>query len=299
MEKDKDGNEINEEKKDASADQISQMSDMIELMGGGKEKDDDSGLADDEELDADGNIVKKKTADNTDKKADEGSDETPREKALREELEELKAKLEAKLETEKKPDVKAEESIIVDEESLKKQVDDIQKDLVSEYVKDDKEFDEIVESREKFNNMLKAVRGDGIQAVLRTLPKVITGMVSQQVMIYQKTAEFYGKNPDLKDHGKLVGTIIDEAASKNPDWSLDKVLEYVGGDGTDNNQGEVRKRLGLKKKALEKTSDDNDKTRRKQPNTDRAAHVRQPGDGALKLVGIEKEISEMLTETEF
>jgi hypothetical protein len=167
---------------------------------------------------------------------------------------------------------------------------------VSEYVKDDGEFDAIVEDRSKFNNLLKQVQTDAIQAVLRALPKVTTGIVSQSIYLYQKTADFYKEHPDLRPHGKVVGAVIDEVHSEHPDWTLDDVLKFVGGDG-DKDIGEVRRRLKLKAQAADKAKDDNDK-RRRPPNTDRAAHVRTPDNKVIKLSGIEKEISEMLEAVE-
>jgi hypothetical protein len=99
--------------------------------------------------------------------------------------------------------------------------------------------------------------------------------------------EFYKANPDLVEHRAKVGELIDETSAKNPGWDLDKVLTHVGGKGED--IGEVRRVLGLKKKA-EKVAE-NSNIRR--PSFARPSHVKKPGT-EMKLTGVEKEIADMI-----
>ena len=256
-----------------------------------KDKKEESGEKD--ELDK----SKKDKEDKEDKKEDK--EEPDKVTALEAKIAELTEKMTA-LSSEKKP---GEEKPVENEEtSLKEQLEEINKDLVGEYIKDDAEYDTIVESREKMNTLLKTVQTDTLQGVLRSIPKVLGSIVSKQIFLYNKTADFYRANSDLKEHGKLVGSIIDETAEKNPSWDLDKVLEYVGGktgeDGKVVDDGEVRRRLKLKKKAQDNAAKENSQQRNvyRDPAA-RTAHVRQPSD-TIKLTGIEKEISDMLNATQ-
>lgn len=272
-----DGNK--KKKKDSSKD-ISEAGDSV------REIDDD----DEEDIK---NTVDNKSADKKgDKQADKDTSELDQLKA---EIAELKGVI-TSLKDGKVPDKKGEDGE-VDNAQLAKTVEDIQKDLTAEYVASDEEFDKIIEDRGNMNALLRKVQADAIQGLLRIFPKIVTGMVTQQTVLVQKTAEFYAKNSDLKKHGKEVGRIIDEAHSQHPDWSLDKVLEFVGGDGN-TDIGEVRRQLKLERKAEKKANDSDEQQRHRPPNTDRAAHSRKLGDKTLTLTGIEKEIGDMLNETE-
>jgi len=302
MNKEDEANKGNEQGIPAAPDQSSGIAAMMESLGietVDKKPEENSGEQDTDK-DKDKDKDKEADEDNKDDADDKKQEASPEMQAILDENESLKRKIaeltEGKKSTEKKDDEKANVPDI-DEESLKKQLEETSKDLVSEYIKDDTEFDAIIEDRAKFNDMLKSVRNDGIQAVLRSIPKVVTGMISQQIYLYQKTADFYRANPDLREHGAIVGKVIDETVAKNPGMKLDDVLKFVGGDGKDD-IGEIRRRLKLKQKAAVSADDINNKQRNRPPNTDRAAHVRQPSSKKLQLTGIEKEINEMLEATD-
>lgn len=85
------------------------------------------------------------------------------------------------------------------------------------------------------------------QATLAKVPELVSDNVSVQNKLAALTASFYKDNPDLKGFPKVVGTVFDELAAKNPNDPYDKVLEDVG--------VEVRNRLEIKKKEVKKKAD--------------------------------------------
>jgi Cdc6-like AAA superfamily ATPase len=167
----------------------------------------------------------------------------------------------------------------------------LKKTLSDTFVVDDETYEEIFTDRSKLNALLKTVQNDTVQGIMTTIPKILGAIIPQYVYIHAKTHEFYSNNPDLIDHRQSVGKIIDDVAAKNPKWSLDEVLEFVGGKEGDD--GEVRRRLNLKKKAVEKA----EKEQIKRPSFVKPAHVRQ-GKDEVKLTGIAKEINDMIDTTD-
>lgn len=211
--------------------------------------------------------------------------ETPQDKRIKE-LEDKIAELMGKMTNPEQPP-KSDEELKDDEEKyFKERIDEVQKDLVSEYVSDE-DYEAVFEKREKLNEVLKKVQNDTIQGVFRSIPRIIATMIPQHITFYNKTAEFYKNNPDLYEHRKTVGQVIDETSAKNPGWNIDKILEHVGGKGEE--VGEVRKRLGLKKQAIKAAEKENIK----RPSFAKPAHVRQPGK-EVQLTGVQKEIKDML-----
>ena len=177
-------------------------------------------------------------------------------------------------------------------DAMEDDFEEVKKDLVSEFVNSDEEYDQTFDKREKMNEILKRVQESSVQGALRAIPKIINKIVPQYVQMYQKTADFYNKHPDLKPHAQFVGQVTNDIVSKNPDWDMDKVFAELGGD--DKNLGEVRKRLGLKKSAETAAKKDN-VTR---PAFGKAQSARQGSDAAEKLTGVEKEIADMLSTEE-
>lgn len=270
-----------------AVDQGGQIDDMMEVFGEDIKREDKKDGKDNLDKANDGATKPDKQTDKDDSPAE--SEEV---KTLKEQL----AELQETVNNLKNPPAEKKDDIVIDADALKTQIDVLQKDLVSEYIKDDDHYNAIIDDRNKMNSLLKDVQNDTLQGVLRAIPKVISGMVSQQVHLFTKTAEFYKANPDLKAHAQTVGAVIDDVASKNPKLSLDEVLAVVGGDGKDDD-GEVRRRLKLKKKAEDKVVVKDEPVRRAQNNA-RTAHVRQPSGQEVVLSGVEKEIADMLDMAE-
>lgn len=202
-------------------------------------------------------------------------------------IKELEDKLAELLASKEKPVEKTPEQEALDEEGyFKQQIDSVQKDLAAEYL-DDEAYEQVFEKREKLNELLKKVQTDTLQGVFRSIPKIIATLIPHHINFYNKTAEFYKNNPDLMEHRKVVGQTIDELSAKNPGWDIDKLMEAVG--GKDDDIGEVRKKLGLKKQAVKAAERENIK----RPSFAKPSHVKQPGK-EVTLQGLDKEIDEMI-----
>ena len=211
--------------------------------------------------------------------------ETPQDKRIKE-LEDKIAELMGKMANPDPAPKNDEELKEAEEAYFKERIDEVQKDLVTEYVSDE-DYEAVFEKREKLNEVLKKVQSDTLQGVFRSIPRIIATLIPQHITFYNKTAEFYKNNPDLYEHRKTVGQVIDETSAKNPGWNIDKILDFVGGKGEE--VGEVRKRLGLKKQAIKAAEKENIK----RPSFAKPAHVRQPGK-EVQLTGVQKEIKDML-----
>jgi hypothetical protein len=275
---------------DTSIDQSSQISDMISMFGEGDSTDNP------EEEPASGDDVKK--GDEPEKEDEPEKDEhvedtkdeepTPQDKKISE----LTAKIEelTKLISDKNGPEK--EKTPTEEDYFKARLDEVQKDLASDYVSED-DYEAVFEKREKLNEVLKRVQSDTIQGVFRSIPKIIASIIPQHIVMYNKTAEFYGNNSDLLAHKEKVGELIDKVSAENPGWDLDEILEFVGGKPSDPSDiGALRKALGLKKKAEKKA----EQTNVRRPSFAKPSHPKVPGK-EVKLTGIDKEISDMIEST--
>jgi hypothetical protein len=274
--------------------QVDQISEMLSMFEPTKESETDSNNDDNKETE---DVVPKDT-DNEEPKSDEPEVEEGKDKKIAE----LEAKIDAliaKLET-KEESTKTEDSTqSTGGDYLTQQLAEVSKDLADQIVADDEEYEEIFTRREKFNEVVKRVQTDTIQGMLRAIPKIIGSMVPQYVQIHKKTSEFYEKNPDLLEHKKTVGKLIDETHSKNPAWDLDKIMDFVGGTGDD--VGAVRKTLGLKRKAEKAAEKANETSRPKaggNPGFAKTSHVRQPGKQEQPLTGVAAEIDAMIKSTQ-
>lgn len=270
-----------EQQTDDFADQMSQMADMMSAFE--PEKTEETSEEKEEQKET-------QEEQQEEEQTEEKVELTPQEK----EIAELKAQVAALTEKlsnpEKAPEKKEEQQ--TEEGYFKERLEEVQKDLVSEYVSDD-EYEVVFEKREKLNEVLKRVQSDTLQGVFRSIPKIIASIIPQQVMLYSKTAEFYKENPDLLEHRTKVGELIDKVSAENPGWDLNKVLEHVGGKyGDENDVGALRKTLGLKKKAEKKAEQSNIR----RPSFAKPSHMKQPGK-EVKLTGINKEIADMMDAT--
>lgn len=270
-----------EESSDDTADneQISQISEMMSAFGNSAETETEESEESKESAEAE----TEESEENTEEKKDP---QNAKISELEAKIEELTKQLQTKAgdDTDNK-----EKETQTDDTYFKEKLDEVQKDLVSEYVGED-EYEAVFEKREKLNEVLKRVQNNTLQGVFRSIPKIIASIIPQHVMLYSKTMEFYKANPDLLEHKEKVGKIIDETSAKNPGWDLDKVLTFVAGKVDDPEDiGEVRRVLGLKKKAEKKVEQNNIK----RPSFAKPSHVRKPGN-ETKLTGVEKEIDEMM-----
>lgn len=172
---------------------------------------------------------------------------------------------------------------VTEEEFFKEDLENATKIVDSEVFKDDAAFDEVFDKREKMNEALTRVQQTSIQAMLRAIPGIINKVIPQYVQLYQKTMDFYKANEDLKPHTKFVGQVTNDIISKNPQYSMDDLFKELG--------DEVRKRLGLKKKAEDKGKQEQQQRR---PAFGKTGGVRQQRGQQERLTGVDKEIDSML-----
>ena len=275
------GTQVTEEKTDdGNTEQMSQISEMMASFEPQKEEHPEEKNEEEEDL-----SEKKEEENNEDPSEKKEEEPTPQEKEISE-LKSQIATLTEKLNASTAIDDKKKEENQDENTYFTERLNEVQNDLISEYVSEE-DYDDVFEKREKLNEVLKRVQSDTLQGVFRSIPKIIASIIPQHVMLYTKTMEFYKANPDLVEHRAKVGELIDETSAKNPGWNLDKVLAHVGGSGED--VGEVRRVLGLKKKAEKVAENSNIK----RPSFAKPSHVKKPGNEA-KLTGIDKEIADMI-----
>lgn len=141
-------------------------------------------------------------------------------------------------------------------------------------------FDEALTSAEGMNKLLQGVYTKAVatarEEFIKQVPNLVAPMVTDIVNRTQMVNEFYTKNKDLVNMKDYVGYVAKEIASKNPEFTLPKVLDSVA--------VEVRKRMGL-------TGDSKGKPKANtglpKPRT-----TRQPSPKQLK--GMEAEIADLL-----
>jgi hypothetical protein len=96
------------------------------------------------------------------------------------------------------------------------------------FVKSEEEFDEAMKTAEGFNKILTSVVQLAQENILKTVPQVVVRLADSQITMRGAIQEFYTHNEDLVANKAYVGMIANELASKNPDWTLDKLLGQLG-----------------------------------------------------------------------
>jgi len=119
---------------------------------------------------------------------------------------------------------------------------------------EDIDTEELSEDPEKLNELLNKVYQQAItdtrkvlgESILRSIPDIVKTNIAVISNLQKASEQFYEQNQDLKPFKKVVASVFEELASKNPDKQYNEILEIVG--------DEVRKRLDLHKKAVNKTN---------------------------------------------
>jgi len=97
------------------------------------------------------------------------------------------------------------------------------------FVDDDVDLDDLLESREKLNELLLKVHNAATLAAeektMRSLPQVVLAQVNQQLYLRKNIEKFLEDNEPLRAVRRSVGAIATEVASEHADWPLDKVLD--------------------------------------------------------------------------
>ena len=112
------------------------------------------------------------------------------------------------------------------------------------------DLEDALNDSDNFNKVLSNVAsttrqsiGQEVQKVLRSLPGIIQSVVVEQITLAEKSRDFYAGNRDLEQFKPVVTSVARELASKNPDWTVDKLYEELGNT--------VRKKLVLSQGAVD------------------------------------------------
>jgi hypothetical protein len=117
----------------------------------------------------------------------------------------------------------------------------------------DEDIDELISDKDKLNNLLNTVYSQGIENarklisehVLLSIPEIVRTNVSVMEDLRKTSEKFYDENKDLAPFKKVVASVFEELASKNPDKKYQDILDDVA--------TESRKRLELVKAAQKST----------------------------------------------
>ena len=127
---------------------------------------------------------------------------------------------------------------------------DVPEDNIIDFINEDT-FEEIQSNPKKLNQVLTSVYNMAVQNTYNNTPKMVDNMIKQRTYLNDKVDVFYKENDDLLPYRQFVGFVANELTSQNPDWELDAVFEKTA--------EQVRDRLGLKKKILDKAKKANTK----------------------------------------
>lgn len=149
-------------------------------------------------------------------------------------IEELRAKL-AEKETTKPPESKVELKVEPPTEQ----------DFLGE-----QDFDELTRDPKQLNAILNKVyqkaATDTRESMMKDLPNVIRENVAVIENLRETSTKFYEENPDLAGFKKVVATVFEEVAAKDPNRSIADIVKDVA--------SETRKRLDLTKKVDDKAN---------------------------------------------
>lgn len=147
---------------------------------------------------------------------------------------------------------------------------------------------ETVNNKEALNKLLNVVYQKGVnvsrdmtsEGVLRSIPDIVRFNINLMNDLKKSSDEFYDKNKDLAPFKRVVATVFEEVASKNPEKKPNDILEDVA--------KEVRSRLELHKKTT--VSDNKSDGHPKLP--EKRGSAGKPADQP-KISALEAELSDM------
>jgi hypothetical protein len=108
---------------------------------------------------------------------------------------------------------------------------------VHKFLAKDEDLDEALKSVDNFNAMLSGVVVKSQEGMLAALPQIVMALADQVVTRKIAVTEFFNANKDLVGSRSYVGTVANELAAANPDWTMEQVIEKLA--------PEVRNRLRL------------------------------------------------------
>lgn len=129
---------------------------------------------------------------------------------------------------------------------------------LDEVSRDPKLFNQVLNSM--YKKAIEYVRSEvkkGNELVVRSIPDITKNTIATETQMKSMSDKFYKENSDLKEWGKVVAAIAEELIADNQDKSLNDIFFGDKEKKTDSMLAtEVRRRLGLKKQAMQKKEDD-------------------------------------------
>lgn len=133
----------------------------------------------------------------------------------------------------------------------------------------EEEFDEIIQDRNKLNEVLNRVAAESAnaarEAVLRQVPDIVSKTTDRQMTVRQSVQKFYEDNPDLQEYGSYVGHIVNKIRSEKPNAPISDVLNTAG--------EKAREDLGIHKEA-EKLEKERRESEQEEPENDSPAFAK-------------------------
>lgn len=144
----------------------------------------------------------------------------------------------------------------------------------------DEVYEKALSDPKELNGLMNQVYNKAVSDMTRSLPGLMSNMITQQTQMQRLADDFYKENEDLVPMKNYVGFVANEIAGKHPDWAYDKLFGEVA--------IEVRKRLKVGKKA--KTAEDG-------ARKNRPAFAKKPKGRAnvdSKLSDLERDLVELM-----
>jgi|1_EtaG_2_1085319.scaffolds.fasta_scaffold01206_3 hypothetical protein len=144
----------------------------------------------------------------------------------------------------------------------------------------DEVYEKALSDPKELNGLMNQVYNKAVADMTRSLPGLMSNMITQQTQMQRLADDFYKENEDLVPMKNYVGFVANEIAGKHPEWAYDKLFNEVA--------IEVRRRLKVGKKA--KKAEDGARTKR-------PAFAKKPKGRAnveSKLSDLERDLVELM-----
>lgn len=121
---------------------------------------------------------------------------------------------------------------------------------------EDVDFDDVTQTPEEFNKLLNKIYKQAVSDTQKamsekfnsSIPDMIRTNINTVTKLQKARDEFYEQNKDLLQFQKVVGTVFEELATKEPNKTYEEIMKDVA--------PEARKRLGLKNNPKPETKED-------------------------------------------
>lgn len=126
----------------------------------------------------------------------------------------------------------------------------------------DEDIDDVVSTKEKFNQAMTRVVNLTAQTIVRNLPSMVQTQVATHSSLREATESFYKENEDLLPVRKTVGNVADQVAAEHPDWTIPQLFEETA--------NRTRKILGIKRSTTTPVNSPSSTVRPALPNSQKS-----------------------------